>query len=202
MIAITVIAASAGLAWNFGNFYTKTAAPPVELPEGDVCLDAPAIAYDLDTGLPITAPRPVPTQARCPVCGMYPARSLEWAAQVIYADGYAHFFDAPLSLFMFLAQVERYSPGRTAQDIAAIYVSDSAQPQPGHWVDARTAWYVHGSNALGPMRAGNLPAFASAEAASSFAQRRGGVVLAFDAVDASTLQSLGNPSVHEHAEHY
>ncbi|MFO1232311.1 MAG: nitrous oxide reductase accessory protein NosL [Paenacidovorax caeni] len=116
---------------------------------------------------------------------MFPARAPEWAAQVIFAQGEAHFFDSPLSLFMYLHDVARYSPGRSVQDIAAAYVHDSARRDDAAWIDARSAFYVHGSNAKGPMRAGNLPAFATQEAAQAFAQRRGGQVLAFRQVDAA-----------------
>ena len=66
------------------------------------------------------------------------------------------------------------------------------------WTDAALAHYVHGSSALGPMRAGNLPAFASAQEAERFAAARGGRVLAFAAVDAALLASLDSS---QHAGH-
>ncbi len=153
----------------------------------DVCVVAPPTPYDAASGLPLQAARAVPAGARCPVCGMYPARAPDWAAQVIFANGDAHFFDSPLSLFLYLANVPRYSPGRSASSVVALYVTDGAG---GGWTDASTAHYVHGSSALGPMRAGNLPAFASAQDAERFAAARGGRVLAFADVDAALLASL------------
>lgn len=153
----------------------------------DVCVVAPPTPYDAASGQPLQAARSVPAGARCPVCGMFPARSPDWAAQVIFANGDAHFFDSPLSLFLYLANVPRYSAGRSASDIVARYVTDGAG---GGWTDAANAHYVHGSSALGPMRAGNLPAFASVQDAERFAAARGGQVLAFAAVDAALLASL------------
>lgn len=161
----------------------------------DVCVVAPPTPYDAALGQPLEAARPVPAGVRCPVCGMYPARAPDWAAQVIFANGDAHFFDSPLSLFLYLGNVARYSPGRSASDIVARYVTDGAG---SGWIDAATAHYVHGSSARGPMRAGNLPAFASAAAAERFAAERGGRVLAFAGVDAALLASLD--SAH-HAGH-
>lgn len=161
----------------------------------DVCVVAPPTPYDTASGLPLDAARSVPSGVRCPVCGMYPSRSPDWAAQVIFANGDVHFFDSPVSLFLYLGNVARYSPGRTANDIVARYVTDGAG---GGWTDAATAHYVHGSSARGPMRAGNLPAFASAQEAERFAAARGGRVLAFDAVDAALLATLD--SAH-HAGH-
>lgn len=175
------------------------------LPLDDVCLVAPPSAYDPASGLPVTAARAIPADARCPVCGMYPARSPEWAAQVIFSQGDAHFFDSPLSLFLYLQNVGRYSAGRTDSDITNIYVSNSrasfdgrAETDGDRWIDARSAFYVHGSNAAGPMRAGNLPAFATQEAAQTFAQQRGGQVLSFVDVDAAVLASLTGKGGHRH----
>ncbi len=160
-----------------------------DLPDGDVCLVAPATPYDPASGLAPTAPRPVPAQARCPVCGMYPARSREWAAQAIHEGGDAHFFDSPLSLFMYLHERKRYGPAHASLPIAAIYVTDSST-QAGGWIAARSAWFVHGSNARGPMRAGNLPAFATPAAAQAFARQRGGRVLAYAEVDGPLVAAL------------
>ena len=169
-------------------------AAAVPLPD-DVCIVAPTFAYDPASGLPPLAAREVPLQARCPVCGMFPARSPDWAAQVIFANGDAQFFDSPLSLFMYLSDVARYSPGRSADEIVARYVTDVSSKT---WTDAGSAFYVHGSSAKGPMRAGNLPAFASREAARQFAAQRGGTVLAFGAIDAGLVSALGGQGGHSH----
>lgn len=168
------------------------AAPEIET---DVCVVAPPTPYNPASGLPLQAARPVPADVRCPVCGMYPARSPDWAAQVIFANGDAQFFDSPLSLFMYLGDVARYSPGRSADEIVAHYVTDVPSRS---WVDARSAFYVNGSTAKGPMRAGNLPAFASQDAARQFAVQRGGKVLAYADVDAGLVAQLGGQGVHAH----
>ena len=168
------------------------AAPEIE---ADVCVVAPPTPYNPASGLPLQAARPVPADVRCPVCGMYPSRSPDWAAQVIFANGDAQFFDSPLSLFMYLGDVARYSPGRSADEIVAHYVTDVPSRS---WVDARSAFYVTGSTAKGPMRAGNLPAFASQDAARQFAAQRGGKVLAYADVDAALVAQLGGQGVHAH----
>lgn len=162
------------------------------LPEDDYCLVAPASAYDSTSGLPPQAPRPVPPQARCPVCGMFPARAPEWAAQLIFANGEAHFFDSPLSFFMYLHDMARYSPQRqgAARQVLAQYVSDSEAAPGQGWTAAQDAFYVHGSNARGPMRAGNLPAFAQREAAQAFAARRGGEVLTYHQISPALIAQL------------
>lgn len=140
-------------------------------PMDDYCLVAPALPYDARSGLAVFDPRPVPEQARCPVCGMYPARAPSWAAQVIFHDGAVHFFDSPVNLHVFLADVSRYNRAYERADVAVSFVTDV---ESGQWIDAGQAFYVFGSDALGPMRDGNLPAFASQEAAQRFADARGG----------------------------
>lgn len=140
----------------------------------DVCIVAPTFAYIPSSGLPQNAAREVPLEARCPVCGMYPARNRRWAAQVIFENGHVQFLDSPLSLFHYLQRVDHYTRGQSIAHITAMYVSDQ---RTGAWLDAREALYVHDSSVPGPMRAGNLPAFPSEEEANAFAARYGGAVL-------------------------
>ena len=190
---LTKIAMSGGLLLQGAQPPPPALALATPLAEADVCVVAPPTPYDAASGQPLDAARSVPADVRCPVCGMFPARFPDWAAQVIFANGDAHFFDSPLSFFLYLDNVARYSAGRSASDIVARYVTDGAG---GGWTDAATAYYVHGSAARGPMRAGDLPAFASLQQAEQFAAARGGQVLSFGAVDAALLASL-NHSHHD-----
>ncbi len=164
---------------------------------GDYCVVAPLLPFDPASGIGLLAPRSIPSDARCPVCGMFPARSPEWAAQVIFDDGATQFFDSPLSLFTYLQDVGRYTAGRQLADIAVRYVRDSVSED---WIDADLAFYVHGSDAVGPMRAGNLPAFHSRASAQQFASRRGGQVLDVEQISPTVLQALGGTSRHLHPE--
>ncbi len=188
------------LVWGFFLALALTGSlqmlPARPSPPADVCLVAPPTPFDAASGLSLLAPRPVPFEARCPVCGMYPARSRDWAAQVIFADnGDAQFFDSPLSLLIYLQDVGRYTRGRSAAEIGAVYVTDAAG---GAWIKAETAIYVQGSDALGPMRAGNLPAFADTASAAAFVRQRGGRLLRFEQIDAELLAGLAPSRPHRH----
>lgn len=73
------------------------------------------------------------------------------------------------------------------KNIAAIYVTDIGRaswdtPEPGTWIDARTAFYVLGSDRVGGMRAQEVVSFSKRADAELFAQRHGGVVVDFDAI--------------------
>lgn len=193
-VAVAAVLAAA-LWWSLPALRAQLEPEAAPVLDPDVCVVAPPTPYNPASGLPLEAARPVPADVRCPVCGMFPARSPDWAAQVIFANGDAQFFDSPLSLFMYLSDVARYSPGRSADEIVAHYVTDVSSKS---WTDARSAFYVHGSSAKGPMRAGNLPAFASKKAALQFAAQRGGTVLAYADVDAALVTQLGGQGTHAH----
>ena len=186
----------AALAWGGATTWRSAQVPTPALVadmEADFCVVAPPTPYDPALGLALTAARAVPVGARCPVCGMYPARSPDWAGQIIFSNGDAQFFDSPVSLLLFLNDVPRYSAGRSSDDIVARYVTDVTSKE---WIDAGAAFYVYGSNAMGPMRAGNLPAFAQRSAAEAFAQQRGGPVHVLGAIDAPMLQTMS--TLHQH----
>lgn len=158
----------------------------------DVCIVAPTLAWD-GTGQRL-APRAIPAEARCPVCGMFPARQPRWAVQVLYADGQAHFLDSPLSLFHYLQQVARYAPGRQRAGVAAIHVSDHDS---GRWLPAEQALYIHGSGLRGPMRSGNLPAVAAGEAIR-FTARHGGEAMSFASLARELPAALQKLTPHRH----
>ena len=170
---------------------------PLPAVTDDYCVVAPLLAFDPAWGIALLAPRAVPADARCPVCGMFPSRSPEWAAQIVFDDGDTQFFDSPLSLFTYLQEVGRYTAGRALASVAAQYVRDSVT---GEWIDAPSAFYVHGSDAVGPMRAGNLPAFSSDTSAQAFASRRGGQVIRAGQISPAILQTLSGVKRHLHQE--
>ena len=176
---------------------TRSADAALLAAAGEFCVVAPPTPHDPKSGLSLYQARPVPADARCPVCGMFPARSPDWAAQIIFHNGDAQFFDSPLTLFLYLQDVGRYTRGRHASEIAVSYVKDASS---GDWIGAHQAFYVSGSNALGPMRAGNLPAFSNAAAAQRFASARGGVLLLASQITAKRLQDLNGERPHAHAK--
>ncbi|TXH76680.1 nitrous oxide reductase accessory protein NosL [Thiobacillus sp.] len=166
-----------------------------DLSNNTLCIVAPATPYDPASGLPMYAPRPVPADARCPVCGMYPARHPRWAAQIIFKDGAAHYFDSPVNLFDFLHKVDRYDRRYTLDNVAASYVRDL---ESGQWIEAGQAHFVHGSVVTGPMRTADLPAFASRTAADAFVRQHRGTVLTAADMTPRLLASLSRNGRHRH----
>lgn len=143
--------------------------------------------HDPVVGLDPIAARPVPAEARCPVCGMYPARYPRWAAQLIFKDGKALFFDSPLELFRFLLDMGHYHDAHGPDDVARAYVSDAGD---GRWISIVEAHFVEGSELLGPMHSADLPAFAELEAAEAFVAERGGRLVRVEQVTLDLLHAL------------
>ena len=197
--AAACVMAAGALFWQYAA-RTNGGSVDFSPPDDDICIVPPARvstahAYDPASGLGLYDARPIPADARCPVCGMYPARFPKWAAQIIFKDGSAHFFDSPVDLFMFLHEPKRFDTQHKAEDAAALYVADHRS---GQWLDARQAAFVIDSRARGPMRGPDLPAFANTSAAEAFATEHGGRALAFAEVDRSVMNGLRSST---HAGH-
>ncbi|AHE99409.1 nitrous oxide reductase accessory protein NosL [Thioalkalivibrio paradoxus] len=129
----------------------------------------------------------------CPVCGMLVARYPAWIATVLYEDGHSDHFDGAKDLFKYLFDLPRYAPGRSGQEISAIGVTEYYGLTR---IDAHSAWYVIGSDVLGPMGHELVP-LATADDASEFLEDHEGTrILRFDEVTPDLLQDLDAGRVH------
>lgn len=130
------------------------------------------------------APRP---DDKCAVCGMFVAKYPDWIAAVRFADGGRAFFDGPRDLFTFLLGDLRDGRGHGARDVKAVVVTDYYSLKQ---LDAHAAWFVLGSDVLGPMGRELVP-FAEEGAAREFLRdHRGKRLLRFGEVTRAVLQEL------------
>ena len=134
----------------------------------------------------LDAPRPQPTDV-CPVCGMFVAKYPEWVATVVFRDGKAEHFDGAKDLFKYLFDLAKYAPGRSREDIAAIAVTEYYGLAR---IDAREAWFVIGSDVLGPMGHELVPLASAADAEDFLADHSGTQILRFDDVTPQLLPQL------------
>lgn len=131
--------------------------------------------------------RPGPDD-RCPVCGMFVARHPDWLAGVRFVDGEHALFDGAKDLFRFLLGAERDGKGHTARDVRSAFVTDYYSLRQ---VDARGAWFVIGSDVLGPMGRELVP-LGDERAAREFCRdHHGARVLRFADVTPALLEELG-----------
>ncbi|MCR9138277.1 MAG: nitrous oxide reductase accessory protein NosL [Alphaproteobacteria bacterium] len=86
------------------------------------------------------------------------------------------------------------SPEQSAE-LLVLYVNDMGEakswsdPGQDNWIDAQTAYFVVGSDAIGGMGAPELAPFSDQEKAEAFAGRRGGKVLRLEDIPAETVLS-------------
>jgi nitrous oxide reductase accessory protein NosL len=140
----------------------------------------------LAAGEPVQIPGPAERDT-CPVCGMFVARYPDWIATVVYKDGHAHHFDGAKDLFKYLLDLDRWAPGHRAADIAVIGVTEYYGVTR---IDARSAWYVIGSDALGPMGHELVPLASEEDAKEFLKDHKGSRILRFGDVTAGLLQDL------------
>ena len=148
---------------------------------GATTLSWPLLAADSS---PFPSPGPKDT---CPVCGMFVSLYPDWAATALYKDGHAHHFDGAKDLFKYLLNLPKYAPGHSRDDIAAIGVTDYYGVTR---MDARAAWYVIGSDTLGPMGHELVPLKTQAEAEEFLKDHHGKRILRFDDVTPALLEQL------------
>jgi copper chaperone NosL len=137
-------------------------------------------------GAVLLAPKPGPKDL-CPVCGMLVSKYPNWLAIVVYDDGHAHFFDGAKDMFKYLQALPRYAPGRQPERIAAIWATDYYNLAR---VDARKAYYVSGSNVLGPMGHELVPLASRADAEEFLKEHNGKRLLRFDQITREVIDEV------------
>lgn len=145
----------------------------------------PVLAQQLEPGFP-------PDDERCPVCGMFVAKYPDWLAQVQYSDGTIYYFDGAKDMFKFLAQPESYVQARPAKSPVAIFVREYYDLQD---IPARDAWYVLGSDVLGPMGHEPIPLATREDAEAFLDDHRGSAIRRFSDMTPELMQQLDRGQV-------
>jgi nitrous oxide reductase accessory protein NosL len=135
---------------------------------------------------PLDLPKPGPRDT-CPVCGMFVAKYPEWVATVLYKDGHTHHFDGAKDLFKYLLDMPKWAPGHEKEDIGTIGVTEYYGLTR---IDAHAAWYVIGSDVLGPMGHELVPLETKEDAEEFLRDHQGKRILRFQDITGSLLQGL------------
>lgn len=158
-----------------------------------LCVLALATLYGCGREVPATA-QEITGATICSLDGMLLADFPGPKGQIQYQSGETEFFCDTVELLSMILQPESARPIRAAftQDMAR---AGWESPQ-GNWIDARTAFYVIGSEARGSMGP-TFPGFARREDAEAFAGARGGEVLGFAEVTPDMADLRGGASMDE-----
>lgn len=124
---------------------------------------------------------------RCPVCGMFVYKYPDWTAEIILDDGSVYFFDGAKDFFKFYFNLKRYRSDKTQADITAAYVTEYYDVE---LIDAKTAFFVIGSDIYGPMGRELIPFRSKADAKAFMKDHKGRRVLNFKNINASVIDTL------------
>jgi nitrous oxide reductase accessory protein NosL len=140
-----------------------------------LALSAPPPAGQSPAGAPVSAPRPGPRDL-CPVCGMIVSQYPNWVATVVWKNGHAHHFDGAKDLFKFLQALPKYAPNHKRSDIGMIAVTEFYDLKR---IEATKAFYVAGSDVIGPMGHELVPLATRADAEDFLKDHKGKRILSF-----------------------
>ncbi|WP_373499312.1 nitrous oxide reductase accessory protein NosL [Desulfococcus sp.] len=127
------------------------------------------------------------SEEKCPVCGMFVAKYPDWTGVITFAGGDRQYFDGAKDLFKYLFGLEKYAPGKKAGDVRSIHVTDYYDMT---FIDARTAFFVIGSDVYGPMGRELIPVVSRPDAETFMKDHQGKKILQFTEITSETLQGL------------
>lgn len=124
---------------------------------------------------------------KCPVCGMFTSKYQDFLGAIDLDGGKRLWFDGAKDLFKFYLDPAAYGEGSRGQNTKTILVTDYYTVQ---LIEARSAWYVLGSDIFGPMGHELIPFAKEADAQVFMADHGGKRLLRFNEINAELLQGL------------
>jgi len=116
---------------------------------------------------------------KCPVCGMFVAKYPKWVAQIEVAQKHSHYFDGVKDMMKFYYNPTKFKHNHKVEDITNILVTDYYTLNA---IDAKSAYYVMGSNIYGPMGEEFIP-FKTKKQADNFSKSHfGKKILKFEEI--------------------
>ena len=141
----------------------------------------------LMTGAAVSEPlqRVEPTE-KCPVCGMFVATYDVWLTQIINENEAPLVFDGVKDMMAYYFNSELYG-GKADLAKAEIWVRNYYTLD---YIDGRKAFYVVGSDVLGPMGDELIPFSTLKEAENFKKDHRGTDILSFDEITAAQIMEM------------
>ena len=124
---------------------------------------------------------------KCPVCGMFITKYPDWTCAVVFKDGSRAFFDGAKDMFKYIFDLKRYNPSKKPADAESIWVFDYYAISP---INARTAWYVVGSDIYGPMGRELIPFEKESGAREFLRDHKGRKILKFSEITPEIIKTL------------
>ena len=132
-------------------------------------------------------PMAIPENVSCGKCGMFPAKYPRWQSQIIFKDGTMIPFDGCKCMFNYIVAMGEFDKTHSRDEIFAIWVKDFNSES---WINGVDAYYVVGSNMMGPMGKELIP-FADQADAMKFQQEQSGRMMLYSQITQEVLKNLG-----------
>ncbi len=130
----------------------------------------------------INSNKNIPQDAKCQVCGMFVVKYENWIAS-IKVENETFYFDGVKDMLKFYFEPTKYSKIDDLKD-ASIFVTEYYTLEK---IDAKNAFFVLGSNVMGPMGAEFIP-FKDENSAKEFKKEHFGTkILKFDEIKTSDI---------------
>ncbi len=114
----------------------------------------------------------VPKDAKCPICGMFVAKYPKWVATMKNNKNKTLYFDG-------VKDMMKYYFNHAKEKLSNIYVHDFYTLTP---IDAKSAFFVIGSNVYGPMGEELIPFAKEEDAKTFFQEHKGKKIIKFDQI--------------------
>jgi nitrous oxide reductase accessory protein NosL len=124
---------------------------------------------------------------KCPVCGMFISKYTDWTAQIIFKDGSYAMFDGVKDMMKYYFNLKKYNPSKTISDMDSMYVTDYYSLA---IIDGFKAYYVSGSDTLGPMGRELIPFAKEADAKGFLKDHKGKRILMFKDITPEIIKTL------------
>ncbi|MCS6968890.1 MAG: nitrous oxide reductase accessory protein NosL [Cytophagales bacterium] len=120
---------------------------------------------------------------RCAQCGMPSEKYPQWRGKIVTASQ-VKYFCSPKCLFI-------HSHAHAPALADSIWLTDYYQQ---HWIDARKAYYVMGSDIIGPMGPDFVPLSTLQEAQDFMKEHQGKQIFTFTEITPETIKQLNEAS--------
>lgn len=121
----------------------------------------------------------VAKDTKCPVCGMFVSKYPKWVAQIEVKQKHSHYFDGVKDMMKFYFNPSKFKHTHKTQDISKMLVTDYYSLNA---INAKSAYYVMGSNIYGPMGEELIPFKTKKEAEDFSKSHFGKKVLKFEEI--------------------
>ncbi len=129
---------------------------------------------------------PVGQEEKCPVCGMFVAKYEEWLSQIVNGSDKPLVFDGVKDMMAYYFDGARYGAG-TDLSKAEIWVRSYYTLD---YINGREAFYVVGSDVLGPMGDELIPFTTRKEAENFKTDHHGTAILSFEEITSSQIMEM------------